>query len=366
MSLSRLDELQTEVEQEKQEKGVTSSHDLEQAWDELNHSDNGGSPPGNAHKGPLSDAMLSADHILTTEWPEPTWAIPELMPVGLAILAGRPKIGKSWLALQLTQAVATGGRIFNKSVKQGSVLFLALEDAPRRLNSRMREQSWQVGSGRADFLTMKKFREHIGNLDGNGTEMLVEQMRTVNYRLVVIDTVSRAIAGAGLDQLDSDDMTAMLSPLQETAQELNAVVLLIDHMNNQFTGDLASDIFGSVAKAGVPDTLMGLYRENGKASTDLRVEGRETEDLTLELRWDGLTKCWHCKGDANSLNMTDQRQQIVNAVKAMGRCKCKHLVEATGIDNRGWVYKQLQTLSNNPPYPIARDEDDNGVWYVAT
>ena len=72
--------------------------------------------------------LLTADKILTTDWPEPTWAVPELLPVGLSILAGKPKLGKSWMALQIAQAVASGGRALNKQVEAGPVLYLALED----------------------------------------------------------------------------------------------------------------------------------------------------------------------------------------------------------------------------------------------
>ena len=54
---------------------------------------------------PILD-LLTADEILTAAWPEPVWAIPGLLPVGLTILAGRPKVGKSWLALQIALAVA--------------------------------------------------------------------------------------------------------------------------------------------------------------------------------------------------------------------------------------------------------------------
>jgi len=41
--------------------------------------------------------LITADYILATEWPEPDWVIPQILPVGLTTLAGRPKGGKSWL-----------------------------------------------------------------------------------------------------------------------------------------------------------------------------------------------------------------------------------------------------------------------------
>ena len=54
---------------------------------------------GSAGVAPLT--TLSAKYLLTATWPEPVWVVPELLPAGLAFLAGRPKLGKSWLALQI-------------------------------------------------------------------------------------------------------------------------------------------------------------------------------------------------------------------------------------------------------------------------
>lgn len=58
------------------------------------------------------------------------------------MLAGRPKLGKSWLALQLAQASACGGKVFEQSVEPGPVLYIALEDSERRLQQRLQLQGW--------------------------------------------------------------------------------------------------------------------------------------------------------------------------------------------------------------------------------
>jgi hypothetical protein len=55
----------------------------------------------------------TAAELLATQFPEPRWAVPDLVPVGLSFLAGRPKVGKSWLALQMAIAVGTGGRVLD-------------------------------------------------------------------------------------------------------------------------------------------------------------------------------------------------------------------------------------------------------------
>ena len=57
---------------------------------------------------------------------------------GLTLLAARPKIGKTWLALDIAIAVATGGYCLGDiKCEQGDVLFLALEDNKRRMQRRL-------------------------------------------------------------------------------------------------------------------------------------------------------------------------------------------------------------------------------------
>lgn len=69
---------------------------------------------------------------------EPThFLVDELIPEGLHILAGAPKIGKSWLALWLCLCVSQGQPLWNFAVTQGEVLYLSLEDSYRRIQTRL-------------------------------------------------------------------------------------------------------------------------------------------------------------------------------------------------------------------------------------
>lgn len=188
-------------------------------------------------------SLLTADTILTTEWPEPVWAIPGLLPVGLTILAGRAKLGKSWLALQIAQAVAAGGHALDESVEKGPVLYLALEDNPIRLKTRMKKQGWPAGLD-ADFMVMGQFVQQIDDLRDGGGERLATQIERAGYRLVVIDTLSRSCYG---DQNDVEQMTRALTPIQAMAHAQNCAVLMIDHHRKGFGAnpDAVGDILGS-------------------------------------------------------------------------------------------------------------------------
>ena len=84
--------------------------------------------------------VFSLQELLSWELPPTRWAIPEILPEGLTLLAGKPKLGKSWLALSAALSIASGGvALGTQPVIRGDVLYLALEDNARRLQARTRQ-----------------------------------------------------------------------------------------------------------------------------------------------------------------------------------------------------------------------------------
>jgi hypothetical protein len=298
----------------------------------------------------ISVPFLSAGSILSTEYSNIIWIVEGMLSVGMSFLGGRPKGGKSWLALQLACAVATGGNFLGKWIKEpGPVLYMALEDYPRRLQSRMQKQSWPTNA-KVDFITLDNFGQQIGNLAEGGSERLAYMIEEKKYKLVVIDTFGRAI-GQFLRQGDSNDysvITKALSPIQEMAVEQGCLTLLIDHHNkaagNNVEPDAIADVIGSMAKGATVDTMLGLYRERGKSGAKLHIVGRDLEDeLLLALDFDREHGIWINTGDADQIEITDRRKEIIKAVEDMGRASLKDVSDVTGQD-RGNVYRRLQDL----------------------
>lgn len=302
--------------------------------------------------------LLTADAILTTDWPEPVWAVPGLLPVGLTILAGKPKLGKSWLALQITQAVAAGGHALGEQVEPGPALYLALEDSPRRLKDRMRKQGWPVGLP-AEFMPLGEFEHQIGDLRNGGGEHLAAQIERAGYRLVVIDTLSRSCYG---DQNDAEEMTKALTPLQEMAHAQNCAVMLVDHHRKGFgtDPDAVADILGSTAKGAMADSIWGLYRERGKAGAKLAVTGRDLEERNLALTIDWLTGSWQLEGDADELELTERRQEILDTLEVLGRAKVGDIAKEIG-QPKSHTHTRLQDLVNAGL--VLREKIDNNVYY---
>ena len=297
------------------------------------------------HTGPTLK-LLTADEILTTDWPEPVWAIPGLLPAGLTILAGKPKVGKSWLALQIAQAVAAGGVALGERVERGPVLYLALEDPGARLKERMQKQGWPAGLP-AEFMPLGIFETQMGDLRNGGGEKLAQQIEARGYRLVVLDTLSRSLNGANVDQLDVAAVTAALTPVQEMAHAHNCAVIMVDHHRKGFgkNSDAIADILGSTAKGAMADCVWGLYREPGKIGAKLAVTGRDVEERNLALRMDRELWCWQYVGEADELAMTESRREVLEALEALGG-------EATTRELADYTDKPKSNISRTLAYLV--------------
>jgi hypothetical protein len=128
----------------------------------------------------------SVAELYAAEFPEPRYLVPGLLPAGLAALAARPKIGKSWMALQIAVAVGMGGEVFGEQAQKGRVLYLALEDSTRRMKGRLQKQG-------APHAANVCFEFSWPPLLQSGMDQLLRAIDYHRYGLVIIDTLARAM-----------------------------------------------------------------------------------------------------------------------------------------------------------------------------
>ena len=81
----------------------------------------------------------SCEEIMTTVYKPIEFVIDGLLAQGLYILAGAPKVGKSWLALDMCLSIAKGEKILGLKTSQGTALYLCLEDSYVRIQNRLYE-----------------------------------------------------------------------------------------------------------------------------------------------------------------------------------------------------------------------------------
>ncbi len=311
------------------------------------------------------DITMSTREILQTDWPEPIWIVPKYMAAGMSFLSGKQKVGKSWLIMQIACAKGTGGRVLNEQIAKGRVLYLALEDSPRRLKSRMIKQGWPLDTA-VDFIYFKRFQDEIGDLSQGGAERLIYLAETKGYDLIVIDTFSKAI-GMYLksgDQNDASTITKALANLHEYAGRTNKGVVFVDHFGKAVGnegGDPLNDMIGSVAKGGVTDTAWGLYRERGKLGAVLNIVGRDIEgDQSLMLTFNRDAGTWEYGGDGTLITLTNRRQEIIDCVAKHKKASLQTIADETG-QAKSNVSNRCADLVNSGL--LMRIQDGLNIWF---
>ena len=218
------------------------------------------------------------------------FVVDTLLSQGLHILAGSPKVGKSWLALWLAVTVAKGEAVWGMGVKQGTTLYLCLEDSTLRIQNRLFEIT-------EDAPASVHFTTNSDTL-GKGLEeqlcaFLSEHPDTV---LVIIDTL-QMIRGAGYDNTYANDYRD-LSALKRIADAHGIAILLIHHLRKEFADDVFSRISGTTAISGAVDSSFALVEDKrGSGKATLSCTGRDIPYRELALEFDGEDHVWKLLSD---------------------------------------------------------------------
>src|SRR5260221_4773450 len=211
-------------------------------------------PPSFRHAQPESllsqqkPGIFSLQDLLSWELPPVRWAVPDILPEGLTLLAGKPKQGKSWLALSVALSIAAGGVALGaQPVTQGDVLYLALEANARRLQARA-----------------KQLLASMTDVPG-GMEFALEWPR-----LVVIDTWAKVAPPSGERRCSqyAGDYEA-LTPLKRLADTYHVSILAVHHLRKTGSSDVLDEITGSTGMTGARHGGLILNRERGQSEATL-------------------------------------------------------------------------------------------------
>jgi hypothetical protein len=200
-----------------------------------------------------------------------------------------------------------------------------------------------MGVGRDALIT---FHTTWKPLQGEGYNHLMTEVMSERYRLVVVDTIGRAIPG--LNQAKDDALLGKIfGDLQSLALRHSTAIAIIDHTRkpNGILADPIDDIISVTAKTAIADCILALYKEQGKAGATLRGRGRDIEEIDLRLFWDPLTRCWQCEGNSAAIELTAKRQEILDALETLGKVKAPAVAKYTGR-NRSNVFRDLNDLYN--------------------
>lgn len=248
-----------------------------------------------------------------------SYVIQGLIPDGLSMLVGRPKIGKSWLALDAALAVASedGICLGGRTVEHGNVLYAACEDSRRRLQSRITKL---VGVCTETWPARLQLATGWRRLDKGGVSDIAQWVKSVERpRFVILDTLASVKPQRTTHGYHED--YAALEELHHLANHVGIAILVLHHQRKSEAEDPLDTISGTLGLAGCVDTPIIL--SGGSQGMTLYVRGRDVEEAEHAVKFDKATCRWSIIGDAAEVMRSDTRTKIINVLlkvkpKALG------------------------------------------------
>lgn len=206
---------------------------------------------------------------------------------GTYLFVGAPKLGKSFLMVQLAYHISTGTQLWNYTVRKGTVLYLALEDDYRRLQERLYRM---FGTDGAENLFFSVSAGQLGNgLDEQLTRFMQEHPDT---KLIIIDTLQK-VREVGGDNYSYANDYEIITRLKKFADSYGITLLLVHHTRKQKADDTFDMISGTNGLLGAADGAFLLQKEKRTGNTaTLEVSGRDQQDQRLHLKRNESTLAW--------------------------------------------------------------------------
>lgn len=234
---------------------------------------------------------IDADTLQSIPYEPLSFVVEELLPQGLHLLAGAPKIGKSWLALWLCLRVARGEPLWNFPTRPCEVLYLCLEDSFQRIQSRL----FDLTEDAPATLHFAVMAEQIQS----GLVDQIEQFLAGHPAtgLVVIDTLQR-IRSAGNDVNPYASDYRDIGVLKALADRRRITILLVHHLRKLSDDDPMNMISGTTGLSGATDSNFVLRKSKRRENTaTLYCTGRDIAYRELSLEFDGDTHIWNLLSD---------------------------------------------------------------------
>ena len=256
----------------------------------------------------------NAEELRRTRFPPVHYVVPGFIPEGVTLLASRPKLGKSWLVLDLCVACA-GGRFTLGNIRPvvGDVLYLALEDNARRLQRRLDRLMRGADAWPARLTLATRWRR----ANEGGLADIEEWCGAVAApRLIVIDTLEKIRPPGGSGPLYSADYLA-ISGLHRIASEKGLAIVVVHHDRKADGEDPFDTVSGTLGLVGAADTVLLLKRR--PTGTVLYARGRDIEESETAVQFNKAICKWTILGPVAEVHRSNDRARVLEVLAAAGR-----------------------------------------------
>jgi len=284
----------------------------------------------------------SCEEIMTTVYKPIEFVIDGLLAQGLYILAGAPKVGKSWLALDMCLSIAKGESVLGQKTLQGTALYLCLEDSYVRIQNRLYEIT--------DVPTENLYFSVMSESIGNGLEEQIESFKIEHrdLKIVFIDTL-QMVRGSTDSSYGSDYKE--LSVLKALADKLEITVIVVHHTRKCKDIDPFNMISGST---GVDGSLVLIESKRGSRNAKIFCVARDIENTEINLHFDSDLKKWIVTDELSTSKTKD------NIFLAALYVYLKRHISFTGTASE--LVSELKEVTQEQFYPnrVTRDLVQNG------
>ncbi len=213
--------------------------------------------------------------------------VDDLLYRGTYLFVGAPKLGKSFLMAQIAYHVSTGTPLWGFPVRQGTVLYLALEDDFGRLQERLYRM---YGTAENENLYFSVSARQLGSgLDEQLTRFLREHPNT---SLIIIDTLQK-VREVGGDNYSYANDYQIITRLKSFSDAYGICLMVVHHTRKQKADDAFDMISGTNGLMGAADGAFLLQKEKRTSNAaTLEISGRDQQDQRLYLLRNEEKLCW--------------------------------------------------------------------------
>lgn len=297
----------------------------------------------NQQQTPKPLAVIDGETLMDERLPKRSFCIETLLPDGISMLGGAPKIGKSWMVLEMGLHIAKGLPLWNLATKRGTVLYLALEDSLARIQERL----CMLTDEAPDNLFFATASGTLADTLCAQIEQFVFDHR--DTALVIIDTF-QIVRVNGIDTSYANDYDEVRK-LKALADKLRISLLLVHHLRKQGDNDPLNKLSGTTGISGAMDAvfILDVSKRHARGAT-LFCTGRDIESRELELNMARDTCAWELISDTldkPELTLPDEILKLTEFVKSIERFKGGNTVFAeqfcanAGVEISAKALKQL-------------------------
>lgn len=254
---------------------------------------------------------FTAEDLSKKIFPPLSWVVKDILPEGCYILSARPKVGKSWLALQTCLGVAYGAPVLGKTVTQGKAIYLALEDNQRRLQDRLKQLRPQ-GYDTPNLILHTSWL----TFDNGGVQAIIDLIKSQKPKIVVIDTLAKVRPKMTRNSSVYESDYNALAPITEIANKYRCCILVVTHnRKGKSDTDALEQVSGSLGLTGAVDGALVIDGVRTDKHYKLSLIGRDIpndDELAISRKSNGE---WEIIGQANQVFISEERKEISELLK---------------------------------------------------